>query len=498
MNKKIGIFIFSFLALLPALRAQETLFFPDPEATISMDFQDASLKDILKIFSIQSGLNFISSETVQDRKITLYLDKVPLKEAMDKLFKANNLSYEIEPSSNLFIVRDWGRPELETVTKVFYLKYATVASSLLKSEITNNMASSATGTSGSGASSGSAATTTASSEDSGITSAIKKLLSSYGSIIEDQRTNSLVVTDIPSRIGVIEKTIGFLDVPVPQVMLEVEMLDVSKNTVDQMGFEFGASPFTLILPGSRVPALGNHFFIGPASRRGAEGAATFGRTYAQTLEFLRTRTDTKFLARPKLLTLNNQTAEIKIATQESVGVTTTTEATSGTTSASPERAETGVSLRVTPQINTDTGEITMFIYPQVGEAVQGNSFTSSGQTFQFRDPEVRNTKSVVRVKDNETVVIGGLIRNEMTQTVIKIPILGDIPILGLLFRHKDKTKDKERELLVFITPHIIQETRAEFAKAKKARLPEREQSPSAAYDRQAIIASSLNNYEKVK
>ncbi len=173
-NFSLFIFILCFFAFPLFSRAGEDLPFLDPDATISMDFQDASLKDVLKIFSIQSGLNFISSETVQDRKMTLYLDKVPLKETMDKLFKANNLSYEIDPNSNLFIVRDWGKPELETVTKVFYLKYATVAASSLEREITKNMA--AAGASGGGA----AASTGTTGAESGITNAIKKLLSAYG------------------------------------------------------------------------------------------------------------------------------------------------------------------------------------------------------------------------------------------------------------------------------------------------------------------------------
>ncbi|MCX7661740.1 MAG: secretin and TonB N-terminal domain-containing protein, partial [Candidatus Omnitrophica bacterium] len=113
----------------------EEIVFPNPEQRISMDFKDASLKDILKIFSIQSGLNFIASEAVQDRRITLYLENVPIKDAMDKIFKANNLTYELDPNSGIFIVKDWGPPKIETVTKVFILKYATVSTSSLKEEM---------------------------------------------------------------------------------------------------------------------------------------------------------------------------------------------------------------------------------------------------------------------------------------------------------------------------------------------------------------------------
>jgi type II secretory pathway component GspD/PulD (secretin) len=247
------------------------------------------------------------------------------------------------------------------------------------------------------------------------------------------------------------------------------------------------------------------FFMGDLAKRGkdiadsaAAGSVIFGRTYGQLLDFLRTQTDTKYLARPRLLTLNNETAEIKITTQESVGVKTTTEATTGTTSAEPERTETGVSLRVTPQVNIDTGEITMFIHPEVSEATAGSTITSGDKSYQFRDPEIRSTKSIVKVKDGETVIVGGLIRNEFTQVVKKIPILGDIPVVGALFRHKNKSKDKERELLVFITPRLIKDTGTKFVSPRKVKLPTREQSASSVLDRQMSINTTLNTFEKTR
>jgi general secretion pathway protein D len=204
-NFKVFIF-FIILCLLPLkLPAADPSLSEDPKITISMDFQDANLKDVIKIFSIQSGLNFIASEAVQDRRITLFLDKVSVKEAMDKLFKANNLTYELDQEAKIFIVKDWGKPEIETITKIFYLKYATVSSSSIMQEMYKQISSigttsSTTGSSGSAGSSASGGTGKyASEEDVGITEAVKKNLSSAGSVIEDYRTNSLIVTEIPSR-----------------------------------------------------------------------------------------------------------------------------------------------------------------------------------------------------------------------------------------------------------------------------------------------------------
>lgn len=482
--------------------------FDDAEISISMDFQDANMKDILKIFSLQSGLNFIASENIQDRKVTLYLDKVPIKEAMEKIFKANNLAYELDRKANIFIVKDLGPLMVETVTKVFYLKYASVSTSSIKEEMSLLLTSSGSiqgseggGSSGSGGSSASGGKWK-SEDSSGITVAVKKLISEYGSVIEDYRTNSLIVTDIPSKMAVIETLIASLDLAAPQVILEVEMLDVSKNIVDQIGIKFGQTPFSVAITGATATgALGFPFkdwaktFFSD-SNRGT--LAINPNSYQAQLDFLRTQTDTKFLARPRILTLNNEPAEIMISTNESIGVKTTTEASTSTTQAEPERAQTGVILRVTPQINVDIGEITMFIYPQVSEAIQGSTLTSSGQTFQYKDPEIRCTKSVVRVKDGETIVLGGLIRNEVNTVITKLPILGDLPVIGALFRHKGGTSDKnkQRELLVFITPKIIKENNLALAQAQKVNLPEREQKTASEMNREIAIGSTLDKLEK--
>jgi len=517
-NLKLFAFIFIFLMFTshPKLNAEKELPFDNPEATISMDLQDANLKDILKIFSIQSGLNFIASESVQSRKVTLYLDKVPIKAAMEKLFQASSLSYELDLDSNIFIVKDWGLPKVETVTKIFYLKYASVSSSSLMEEMASNMKTSASFSGGTGASGGTGGAGDSGKSEAGITNAIKKLLSEHGSLVEDRRTNSLIVTDIPSRMPIIAQTLASLDVSVPQVMLEVEMLDVSKDVVDKLGFDFSQNPITLILPGGFMKR-GADLFLGTLSKRKAdltktitsgttttdmEGSVVLGSTFAQALDFLRTQTDTRYLARPKLLTLNNETAEIKIVTNEAIGVTTTSTTAAESTSATPERYETGVVLRVTPQANIETGEITMFLYPQVSEAKKGTQFQSADANYRYMDPEIRSTKSMVRVKDGETVIIGGLIRKEFSQTTSKIPILGDLPLIGFLFRHKGSSeptspdKNKERELLVFITPRILKDKNIELARLNKAKVPEREQNTATASGRQLAIISNLNNFEK--
>ena len=514
----LGMCIAWFGCMVHAAHSQE-IEFPNPDVTISMDLQDASLKDVLKIFSIQSGLNFIASEAVQDRKITLYLDRVPIQQAIDKLFKANGLYYELDEDSNVFIVKDWGKPSVDTVTKVFYLKYASVSSSAIMGEkaadtTTIGSSSSSSGSSGSsgitGTKSGGGAS--GSSNTEGIAGIIKKLLSENGSVIEDARTNSLIVTDIPSKLPGIAQLIATLDVPQPQIMLEVEMLDVSKSLIDKMGFKFNSSPYGVNAPFAPLTFLSgknnnNGLFFGDPTRKdfnletaGAAGSVIFGKTYAGVLDFLRAQTDTKDLARPRILTLNNETAEIKIVTEEAVGEKRTESGTTGTsnTTTEAERYETGVSLRVTPQVDIESGEITMLIVPTVAEAKRSDVVSSSGVN--FWNPEVRTTKSIVRVKDSETIILGGLIRNQLQQTVTKVPILGNIPIMGALFRHKDKTKDTERELLIFITPHVLKNNTTEYARFKNTQaLTDREQDTvTGERSRQSAINASLNSFDRIK
>jgi len=504
---------FLFILLIANFALAPNLYALDEPPKISMDLQDAPLKDVIKILSMQSNLNFVASEGVQNRRLTLYMENVPLKEAMDKIFKANNLSYDMDEDARIFIVKDWGVPSVETVTEVFYLKHATVSSSSLREELKNNMSSSAT--SGTSSSASSSSTTTSDSEDKGkwkvedecgITQSVKKLLSEGGSVIEDFRTNSLIVTDTPSRMEVIRKVVASLDIVIPQVMMEVEMLDVSKNVVDALGVKFAGSILTAGLSGPATDTLlGFPLKSWSKAIPGGFSSLEVDSTLTAQLDWLRTQTDTKFLARPKLLTLNNETAEIRISTDESIGVVTTT-TSDGVSTATPERAMTGVSLRVTPQVDIDAGEVTMFIYPEVVEATSGNSIRSgeTGTTgnYQFRDPETRSTKTIVRVKDGETVIVGGLIRNEKSVTMTKVPFLGDIPLIGGLFRHKDQTKNKERELLIFITPRIIKNSismnkkASDVPAAESMMLPEREQSTVSVISRQSNINTYLNTLEK--
>ena len=161
------------------------------------------------------------------------------------------------------------------------------------------------------------------------------------------------------------------------------------------------------------------------------------------------------------------------------------------TSSEPEREETGISLRVTPQVNPFTGEITMFVIPKVADATDSTiTLVTAAGPQDLKDVEERVTKAVLRVKDGETIVLTGLIRNDDVSRKRKVPFLGDLPFIGAAFRHKYEENVK-RELVVFITPHVIWPS---FH--KKYALLEREQVIDE--KRREEIHKALSKFEKSK
>lgn len=481
--------------------------FTDKESVrVTLDLQDASLRDVLKMLSVQSGSNFIASEAVADRKLTLYLDNVPIRDAMDKIFRVNNLVYELDSESNIFTVKDWGKPGIELDTRVYFLKYIRVANSLLNQGLSAGSSTGSSSTTDSSSTTGSASTTSSAGSSAsginGLKDALGMVISEYGKIIEDPATNSMIITDMPSKFQILEQLIAKLDVPIPQVMIEVEILDVAKSDVDKLGIKFTPSDDGWFKYSG--PNLGGTYFpfVSDTFRKAAAKTAPTPASWTMgglgfILEFLSTRSTTKFLARPKLFVLNNETAELKLSSNEAIGSSTTTQGQGAASSitASAERAETGVVLQVTPQISMATGEITMILNPTVKEAVA--SSISLG-TQPLKDVEERSVKSTVRTKDGETIIIGGLIRQKNPLVKTKVPFLGDIPIMGLFFRHKTTAGSSDREILVFITPKIIKSSR-DFAgggrQLSTRMLGERKQDDFISAERQEVVSQALGMYE---
>ena len=213
------------------------------------------------------------------------------------------------------------------------------------------------------------------------------------------------------------------------------------------------------------------------------------------LNFLKSDADTKSLARPKILTLSNETAEIKITTDQAIGISKSEATSTGRDSYTIERSETGTTLRVTPQVDIKTGEITMYVEMTVKEAtdsgfVLGDQFV----TGTVKDPEERTAKSVLRMKNGNTLIMGGLIKTTDSNSGNSLPFLSKIPFFGGLFRYKNKNF-QERELMVFLTPRIITDDDQQFAglSAQRERGLRREQGNNP---KEMAVRLALDKYSR--
>ncbi|MDO8730407.1 MAG: secretin N-terminal domain-containing protein [Candidatus Omnitrophota bacterium] len=471
------------LGLLPGRIAGPPAFAATAQAqeksrTISMDITGAYLEDVLKLLSRQAGMNFVASEGVREKKITLYFDGVPISDALNTILKANGLSITSHEGKNLFVVTESGASQIPTLTRIYQLKYARVvptagetaksfgqSGSLIKETLQT------TGTTAAGV--GDVGTATG---EGGVLAVIKSLLTEHGSVVPDPRTNSVIVTDIPERIRVIDETIARLDIKPKQIYIEAEVLEVTVDTLRRIGMEYGNTAGTVA---TWTGPVRTSFF--PLSRGLLDGATethTLGTfslsSISALLKLLATEKDVKFLARPRLLTLSNEVAEIRIVSEAVTGITSSSQTDTGTITEEPERTTVGTILRVTPMVN-DNKYVTMIIEPEVSRAIQSSSFTS------FLDPTRRIARTTVMIADGGTAMIAGLISGEQTDASRRIPGLGDLPLIGLPFK-RTETEKKNTEVLLFITPYIVEDetgTKKQFSK-------EREQAPLTTKEEQLL------------
>ncbi|HET6725136.1 MAG TPA: pilus (MSHA type) biogenesis protein MshL [Gammaproteobacteria bacterium] len=269
-----------------------------------------------------------------------------------------------------------------------------------------------------------------------------------------------------------------------EVVLEAKVIEVALNNGFQSGINWGAlgrpgngeTIFGSQVAGSHLFDLGRSDLAGanlnitPGNAITSLPTSAFGGTFALALnlsdfnafiELLQTQGTTHVLSSPRVATLNNQQAVIKVGSDEFfvTGIYQNTYVTTSTASTSNVILQpffSGIALDVTPQIN-DNGEVTLHIHPTVSEVTdQQKSFTVSGETtsLPLALSQVRESDSVVRAKSGQIIVIGGLMKNETHDRVYKTPLLGDIPFLGALFRHTQKQNVKT-ELVILLKPIVI-------------------------------------------
>lgn len=259
---------------------------------------------------------------------------------------------------------------------------------------------------------------------------------------EGDRSKMLVLVGTPGQLDSVTEMLKDVDVPPKQVLVDVRVVDTSPERAEQLGMKWSWQPFSFLEAPAGTPV---------ASAQSNARPNTFGQFsrvpwgFQSILSAMVTHKEAKILADPSIQVIDNDDANIFIG--DTLNVAVNTVGALGATSTQIESFPIGIVLLVRPRVNSD-GNITMRVHPVV------STLTSVDPASGVPNTSSREAETTVMIKDGETVVIGGLIREEMTKTITEVPLLSKLPIVGELFRHRD-TDRKRTEILVFITPKIV-------------------------------------------
>ncbi|WP_369589061.1 type IV pilus secretin PilQ [Kingella oralis] len=415
---------------------------------ISLDFQNVDVRTVLQILATESGMNIVASDSVQG-KMTLSLKDVPWDQALDLILAARELDMRrvgniinVAPRAEM-LARDkaelTARKELDDlgplISQSFQLKYKNVE------EFKKILRISDTGSS-SGSSNNS-------------------ILTSRGSALIDPATNTLIVNDVKSVIQKFNALIEELDVPARQVMVEARIVEASDTLSRELGVKFGgvragstswANNWGLaternsrgVRNGSSGVLFEPNINVPVASAVGSIAVVKSFSSVTLGLELSASEAEgrSKTISTPRVLTQDRQEAEIKQGYQ----VPYTTRDSDGSTTTSFKDAV--MSLKVLPRITPDN-KIIMDV--TINKDTPDNTYQSSEG-----EPSIRtqSVKTQAMIEDGGTLVVGGVYQEVIQNNVKKVPMLGDLPVLGNLFKTRSRNNSRN-ELLFFITPRIM-------------------------------------------
>ncbi len=452
---------------------------------VTLKLKSTPLIVILEAITRQTGASFIVDEKLQDRKFAALMEDVTLRDALRALLEVQGLGYEQIGNSNTYVVKEAAGTKSRVATRIFRLKY-TQLTTLAAQQIGVSLGSkggggTSSGGKGSGALSapGAASAPTGGASTAGESSflnVIRSALTENGRIQIYPETNSLIVSDIPENFPNIEELLEKLDTPVPQVMIEVYFVETTANFTKDLGIKWGTDGTLAQFQGNSqliqfplnngtsnpVPAFdwsvyATGGYIMKPDNTMYYGGYNFGilsfQQLTSILKAVMTEGQGQFLSKPKIMTLNNKPAQIAVTADTVVEFETkqfTGSGYLGEQSKNAVRQETGLTMTVTPQVN-DGGMITLALTPQISRPQLSEFFP----TDKVIDTQKRAITTSIRVSDGSTVLIGGLLSNEESKTVQKVPILSSIPIIGKLLFTNTNSKKSKKELLIFITPRIV-------------------------------------------
>ena len=414
---------------------------------ISINFQDIPVRNVLQLIADYNDFNLVVSDSVAGN-LTLRLDGVPWQQVLDIILQVKGLDKRVD--GNVILVAPKAELDLREQQA---LEKSRLEEELgeLKSEIIKINFAKATDI----------------ADMIGGEGAVS-MLSDRGSITIDERTNSLLIRELEENIAVIRGIIESLDIPVKQVQIEARIVTVTEGNLDELGVRWGVSStngsFTVggsiegnhpsaITPydddsGSSVIDDYLNVNLGATSPNASSIAFQVAKLGSDTLldlelSALQQESKAEIISSPRLITTNKKPAYIEQGTE----IPYLESSSSGATSVAFKKAV--LSLKVTPQITPDNRLVLDLSVTQdrPGQVVK----TGTGEAVAI---ETQRIGTQVLVNNGETVVLGGIFQHSVSSTVDKVPLLGDLPVLGALFRRSYENVGKS-ELLIFVTPKVV-------------------------------------------
>ena len=465
----------------PSLSFGERLIQP-----VSADFQEVDFESAVDFLAESAGVNIILSEKAKTagRPVTVHLVAMPLNRALEYLLKGQGFVYRYDAETVWVATRD--EMEAEPMeTRLFTLRQGPgfFAAFEQMSEVRDSVALKSTGL----------------KELTSIKDVLDEVIPSVGgsAILLDERSGSLIVTHAPYYLQQIEQLLTQLDITPTQIIIEARFIEVTFTDAKEWGFDGGLDRNTALTKanqgdGTRSPAL-QLSSTGTTLQRGSkvdftnftnqtsgnglnltlQGILT-GTQYSAVLHALADNKKTKTLSAPRVTTLNNQTATIKIVTEfvyatryeaSVVREDFNSDGDFNDVRASDGKRETrfvnvpqdfrtkdlGILLHVTPSVGQDMKTITLALKPEVSEKKTDDSFGGEVTLPRFT---ARNLETSVVIENGETVMLGGLMKDTTSRTVTKVPVLGSLPIVGKLFRREDDASERSN-LLIFVTAQLV-------------------------------------------
>ncbi|MEW5895343.1 MAG: secretin N-terminal domain-containing protein [Candidatus Omnitrophota bacterium] len=453
----------------------------DLEAVVidHLEMKDMDIMDALKLLSNKSGLNIIAGKTIRGN-VSIYLKNVGLKDALRIILDSNDLAYQEENG----IIHVMMASEFEkrygsvfggkTQTQVMHLMYARVndvmnvlkdikspVGKIVVDEKSNSIILIDT------PERLKIMTDLLVEIDLPVETSVfelnyavakdmaekveRILTGGLGNVTYDERSNKIVVTDTAEKIEEIGDVIEAFDVKEQQVLIEAKIVQIELTDDYELGVDWEA-----VFAGLDRLDVRSDFAVISSTEWNSKGSVTVGtitnNNYAVMVEALKQIGETNILSSPSIMVLNNQEAKILVGSTEPYVTSTTTTTTSvATTADTVNFIEVGVKLYVTPTIHKDNF-ITMKVRPEVSSV---NDYLEVG-TEGNKIPIVKTSEAEtsVQIKDGVTIVIGGLIEESKSDVRQKVPVLGDIPIVGAAFRNRNAAKRKT-EIAIFLTPKIM-------------------------------------------